>query len=568
MKQRPNIMMYCSPACCILMLAGLLALSSCSSYEDEGTARAKGDVTLSFAMAVDGGATTRSMKGDATATALTAYWEEGEQVTVGITHDGTTTYKEATVNQISNDKKRAYVSMTVDADKVATGDKMTVVYPAIDIAADGSISKVFNFTKQDGSLNGDLGVSQFDLRHGESTLVVDGTTATLAADLGLVADLTAYIGVKCLDSEGNEIAVKQMTVRPADSYDGSATWLKWRTRASFGSKVAEQVKSIDYYAGGELRGGNTYTEYWGGIIATRDKAGTDRTFIAMPTANSGQRMTFTAITEDDKVYALTKTWTGEAGDYYPVTMKMEKVLVPDHVDLGLSVEWSTWDIGLKQKDGTFKADSAGYYAYGEISVRKGTNPRGLYFQAGWPWYYEYITTPYQMNPDNKPTVWNTKYISADYPDDIIYLPYYRDTDWRKYGGYGDRKTLEACDDAATMTYGSSWRMPTYEEQKELQDNCTWTFGDLSFNVKHNDKSISFVYIGFKHTNWYFGNAAGPFGRTEYRWSSSLYYDDDEDYVFACFAYELSLRYGRQHSASYTYSCYGCPIRPVYTNKAK
>lgn len=531
MKQRPNIMMYCSPACCILMLAGLLALSSCSSYEDEGTARAKGDVTLSFAMAVDGGATTRSMKGDATATALTAYWEEGEQVTVGITHDGTTTYKEATVNQISNDKKRAYVSMTVDADKVATGDKMTVIYPAIGTTGQG----VMNFTKQDGSLAGDLGLSHFDLRHGESTLVVDGTTATLAADLGLAADLTAYIGAKCVDADGNAIKVKEMTVRPADGDDtGAPAWTNWKTRATF---------SADGIA----------TDYWGGIIATRDAGSTDRIYVAMPAANSGQKMVFTAITADDKVYAVTKTWTGEAGGYYPVTFKMESVPVPTAVDLGLTHKWGSRDVGAPND-----VDAVGTaYAFGEITARNGHNTHtgevgSEFLVDGWPWKYDFLHTPYQTNPNATST--------------------YSSTTWSKYGPTGDSyPTLEACDDPASMLYGTNWKTPDINDLEEIYNATVDSkltqdvqYGGIIVTNQATSQSITFLNTQYRYNSRLYGRNTTTL--TLYRWVATA----SKDYNGVCFALRFnhdsagSSRVPAGLSYATYYRCIGCPIRPVYT----
>lgn len=35
-------------------------------------------------------------------------------------------------------------------------------------------------------------------------------------------------------------------------------------------------------------------------------------------------------------------------------------------------------------------------------------------------------------------------------------------------------TFEPEDDAATTNWGEAWCMPTYEQLKELYDECTWT----------------------------------------------------------------------------------------------
>ena len=43
------------------------------------------------------------------------------------------------------------------------------------------------------------------------------------------------------------------------------------------------------------------------------------------------------------------------------------------------------------------------------------------------------------------------------------------------GKVDGKTTLEATDDIATQLWGSDWRMPTFEEVKELYDKCTWTW---------------------------------------------------------------------------------------------
>jgi hypothetical protein len=47
-------------------------------------------------------------------------------------------------------------------------------------------------------------------------------------------------------------------------------------------------------------------------------------------------------------------------------------------------------------------------------------------------------------------------------------------------GKVDNKTvLEPSDDAATANWGAAWRMPTHEEQVELNEKCTWTKSTLN-----------------------------------------------------------------------------------------
>lgn len=105
---------------------------------------------------------------------------------------------------------------------------------------------------------------------------------------------------------------------------------------------------------------------------------------------------------------------------------------PHAVDLGLSVKWACCNVGATTPEGY-----GDYFAWGETSPKTENN-------------YQY---------------W------VDYNGD----------------GYWDigESTLNNSDisgtqyDAATANWGGSWRMPTYDEQEELLNNCTWTWTSLN-----------------------------------------------------------------------------------------
>ena len=88
------------------------------------------------------------------------------------------------------------------------------------------------------------------------------------------------------------------------------------------------------------------------------------------------------------------------------------------VDLGLSVKWATFNVGAESPE-----DYGNYYAWGE------TEPKDSYTSSN------SVTYGVEM-------------------DDISGNAEY---------------------DAATANWGSSWRMPTYDEMQELIDECTWTW---------------------------------------------------------------------------------------------
>lgn len=100
----------------------------------------------------------------------------------------------------------------------------------------------------------------------------------------------------------------------------------------------------------------------------------------------------------------------------------------NYVDLGLSVKWATMNVGAESIE-----DYGDYYAWGEVQ------PKNVYGISSYKWS--------KNNQDS--------YIK------------YNDTD--------NKTTLELSDDAASVIWGGAWRIPTVDEQKELQSKCTWTW---------------------------------------------------------------------------------------------
>lgn len=115
----------------------------------------------------------------------------------------------------------------------------------------------------------------------------------------------------------------------------------------------------------------------------------------------------------------------------------------DFVDLGLSVMWSTCNVGAS------KPEELGLVlAWGEIDTKSSF------------------------------TIDNYKFCNRG-KDHEIYNKYYLDTGLDKYNqepyGIVDNKTkLDLSDDAARLNWGGSARIPTNEEIKELREKCSWT----------------------------------------------------------------------------------------------
>ncbi len=187
-----------------------------------------------------------------------------------------------------------------------------------------------------------------------------------------------------------------------------------------------------------------------------------------------------------------------------------------YVDLGLpsGLLWAYSNVGANTPEGY-----GDYFAWGETEAKE---------------IYE-LTTYRYFNESGL-----TKYCNVE-----------------SYGqdGYTDTlTTLESTDDAATVNWGSSWRMPIQDEMQELIDNCDtiWTeqngVNGLLF-IGPNGNSVFLPSASRRLDSGLAGGAGG------YYWSSSL----DTFYpVYAWLLFFVSVNY-------YMYYCsrsYGLTVRPV------
>ena len=206
----------------------------------------------------------------------------------------------------------------------------------------------------------------------------------------------------------------------------------------------------------------------------------------------------------------------------------------EYVDLGLpsGLKWATCNIGA-----TSPEEYGNYYAWGE------TAPKEEYSCSN----YELAHVEYWDGEEEEE---NEFYVMDKYSGEDQYNEY---TMIRKL------MELEPMDDAATVNWKGSWRMPSEEDFKELIDKCEWTWG--SFNgvkgVKIKGPNGSCIFLP---------NAGSKEGTNTYEddggyWSSSLYddtfdYNDWNDYSSAIKLYleeEDTHSYGRD---------VGLPVRPV------
>ena len=137
--------------------------------------------------------------------------------------------------------------------------------------------------------------------------------------------------------------------------------------------------------------------------------------------------------------------------------------IKDAVDMGVSVKWAAMNVGAEEPSQT-----GFYYAWGE------TTPK----QAG---VYKWVD-----------------------------------------GAYNGPAILAPENDAATYSWGSSWRLPTRAEIEELIENCTWTQSNMGSvsgflaTSKINGNTLFFPAGGIKYDSGEMGNE----GFAEY-WSSEM-----------------------------------------------
>ena len=115
--------------------------------------------------------------------------------------------------------------------------------------------------------------------------------------------------------------------------------------------------------------------------------------------------------------------------------------------------------------------------------------------------------------------------------------------------------LEPEDDVAYVHWGPSWRMPSYEQQKELAEQCTWTWTTQNgvngyLVIGQNGNSIFLPATGYRWKELFDG--AGSFGTY---WSRTLYMDYSD--------LSFSLGFDSSHAVcGMSGRCNGNPVRAV------
>lgn len=155
----------------------------------------------------------------------------------------------------------------------------------------------------------------------------------------------------------------------------------------------------------------------------------------------------------------------------------------EYVDLGLpsGTLWATCNVGADVPE-----SYGDYYAWGETETHynEGGNTESMTWKDGYSAGYAWSNYKYM---DSNVNDWNgiTKYTCEDGQKDVV---------WYDANGtfIGDNKTeLDDEDDVAVKKWGGKWKMPTFEQQTELYNNCYWVW-----TTTYNGKSVN-GYIVFK-----------------------------------------------------------------------
>ena len=214
---------------------------------------------------------------------------------------------------------------------------------------------------------------------------------------------------------------------------------------------------------------------------------------------------------------------------YKNVEKTEKTITYEYVDLGLPshLKWATCNIGA-----TSETDYGIYFPWGETSGVSETLV-GKYSDENYSW------KSYKHCKGTMDTL--TKY-----------------NDSASYGENPDNiKTLESVDDAANQIMGGDWRMPTWDESRELIDNTTKELTRMNGvnGMKFTSKTDESKYIFIPATGECYYGLMNNVGDTGYVWSSSQGISDPMN------AHGLYFN-SKYCASSSTSRCIGRPVRGV------
>lgn len=252
-----------------------------------------------------------------------------------------------------------------------------------------------------------------------------------------------------------------------------------------------------------------------------DKDTATEFIIALPPTVFTKGFTVTVTDYDGKIYEIKTDKENEV--IRSSLLVMPEVTLGDSgqeesddrwVDLGLSVLWAAYNVGASSPE-----EYGGYYAWGETEEKS---------DYTWENNYKYAEKYY--------------YGSGPY-------------DWFWIGSFIGEEISGTQYDVAHVKWGGGARMPTFEEVKELVNNCSFEYGTYNgvegdYVTGPNGNSIFLPYAGYRYNGFLDYESING-----YFWSGS--FDDLE----ASYAYYI---YCRESFGTwgYSYRSKGMSVRPV------
>ena len=220
---------------------------------------------------------------------------------------------------------------------------------------------------------------------------------------------------------------------------------------------------------------------------------------------------------------------------------------PKAVDLGLSVQWASCNLGAEDtRYAYYMMGPKEYRSYGDLYAWAVTKP-AMDLNL---WLINSTS-----RGDEKWKDINTYYSWSKYK--------WCNSDRKITKYYGNNTSMERADDAATMTLGGQWRMPTAKEFEELINNCTWEY--ISDIVSTEDGRDAWVQ-GYQITSKVNGNSiflpTVPYVSSRNGccyWTSTL--DEREPTLAKCFQFD-------DKKITEMERFHGAPIRPVTEAKTQ
>lgn len=414
-------------------------------------------------------------------------------------------------------------SVSLNQSTVAMVEGETAQLVATILPSDAADKKVlWTSSKQSVAIVSDTGLVN---------AITEGTSTITASAGGKSAICTVTVSKKVIEVSFVELNKSTLelvegdsetliaTVKPDDATDKTVTWISSDT-----SVATVSEGTVTAIVGGTA----TITAKAG------DKSATCAVTVTVPvssitlsqtalTLEVGTTATLTAMVKPDNATDKTVTWTSSnksvatvdaggvvsavavgnttitvaandgSGKQTTCSVSVKNSYPVGSVDLGLSIYWAKSNLstcGLCDNP----EDYGDYYAWGE------TEPKSSYDWSTYKWSSNNFHDYHGL----------TKYNTMS-----------------NCGAVDNKTVLDPEDDAAHVKLGSKWRMPTYAEWTELNDNCTWTWtsdyngtgvaGNIvtSNVIGYTDKSIFLPAAGAWYDTSY---AVGTYG---YYWSSSL-----------------------------------------------